>query len=346
MADTPLTYRSAGVDIDEAQRALRTVAPLIRETYTPNVMGGIGGFGGLFSAAFPEIEQPVLVSSIDGVGTKTKLAAMVGYYRGIGADIVNHCVNDILCQGARPVFFLDYYGCSRLDGLIFEEVLSGMAEACQQVGAALIGGETAEMPGVFAEDEFDVVGSIVGVVDASKKLPNGLVEGGDAVIGLASNGLHTNGYSLARRALFEIGGLSVRDGIPGLTTTIGEELVRPHKSYFQTVYPLLQAEAHINAIAHVTGGGLYDNLPRVLPADRRIVIERRAWTPPPLFALIQEVGGISDIEMFRTFNMGIGLVLIADRSSAAGIVQRLNESGESAAIIGEVQAGGQDVQIL
>jgi phosphoribosylformylglycinamidine cyclo-ligase len=346
MSDASLTYRSAGVDIDEAQRALRAVSSRIRDTYTPNVMGGIGGFGGLFSAVFPDIGHPVLVSSIDGVGTKTKLAAMVGSYSGLGKDIVNHCVNDILCQGARPLFFLDYFGCARLDGLIFEEVLSGMAEACREAGAALIGGETAEMPGVFDEHEFDVVGAIVGVVDAERKLPKGKIDSGDAAVGLASNGLHTNGYSLARRALFEMGGLSVRDGVAGLATTIGEELLRPHKSYFPSVFPLLQSEEHIHAIAHITGGGLYDNLPRILPADRRVVIEKRSWTPPPIFSLIQEVGGISDVEMFRTFNMGIGMVLVVDRMAAAGIVQRLNEAGESAAIIGEVQTGSQDVQIL
>lgn len=346
MSEGALTYRSAGVDIDEAQRALRSVAGDIRSTYTDGVMGGIGAFGGMFSALFPDLAHPVLVASTDGIGTKTKIAAMVGEFRGLGKDIVNHCVNDILCQGARPLFFLDYFGCARLEGLVFEEIVRGMVDACCEAGAALIGGETAEMNGVYVEDEFDVVGTVVGVVDAERKLPRGKVEAGDSVIGIASNGLHTNGYSLARRALFEVGGLSVRDPMPGLTTTLGEELIRPHRSYFNSVHPILQETEMIHAVAHVTGGGLYDNLPRVLPSDRRIVIEKRSWTPQPIFHRIQEVGGISDIEMYRTFNMGIGLVLLTDRMVAAGVVQRLNEAGESAAVIGEVQSGSHDVQIL
>jgi phosphoribosylformylglycinamidine cyclo-ligase len=286
------------------------------------------------------------VSSIDGVGTKTKVAAMVGDHSGLGIDIVNHCVNDILCQGARPLFFLDYFGCSRLHGLQFEEILRGMASACLEVGAALIGGETAEMPGVYVEDEIDVVGSVIGVVDFEKKLPRGKMQPGDAVIGIASNGLHTNGYSLARRALFDVGGLSVRDELPGLGATIGEALLRPHKCYFNAVYPLIQENDGIFAVAHITGGGLYDNIPRVLPSDVRVMIERRSWTPLPIFQLIQQTGSIPDSEMYRAFNMGIGMVLIVDRALAPGLVQRLNESGESAAMIGEVQSGANDVQIV
>lgn len=346
MSDAPLTYRDAGVDIDEAQRALRSVVGNIRNTYNENVVAGVGGFGGLFRADFTGAQQPILVSSIDGVGTKTKVAAMVGDYSGLGHDIVNHCVNDILCQGAKPLFFLDYYGCSRLQGLLFEEVVRGMAEACQAVGAALIGGETAEMPGVYTEEEIDVVGAIVGLVDAEKKLPRGKVQAGDSVIGIASSGLHTNGFSLARRSLFEMGGLSVRDKVPGLETTIGEELVRPHKCYFNSVYPILQDTERVYAVAHITGGGLYDNIPRVMPADVRVMIEKRSFTPLPIFQLIQEVGKIPDIEMYRAFNMGIGMVLLVDRMVAPTVVDRLNEAGEAAAIIGEVQAGSHDVQIL
>ena len=341
-----VSYRSSGVDIDEAQRALRSVVPNIKATYSDDVIAGVGGFGGLFRASFDGINHPILVSSIDGVGTKTKVAAMMGRFDGLGYDIVNHSVNDILCQGAKPLFFLDYYGCSRLSGPIFEEIVRSMAHACGEVGAALIGGETAELPGVYHEDEFDVVGSIVGVVDAERKLPRSKVQSGDAVIGIASNGLHTNGYSLARRILFEVGGLSVRDEVPGLNATIGEALLRPHKCYFNSVYPLIQEDESIYAIAHITGGGLYDNVPRVLPADTRVTIEKRAWTPPPIFHLIQEMGNVPESEMFRTFNMGIGMVLIADRMAASGLVQRLNEAGESAAIIGEVQDGSQDVQIF
>lgn len=346
MPDETLTYRDAGVDIDEAHRALRAVLPEIQATYTDRVVHGVGGFGGLFDAHFPNMERPILVSSIDGIGTKTKLAAMTGEFRGLGHDIVNHCTNDILCQGARPLFFLDYFGCSKLSGLAFEEVVGGAAEACRAVGAVLLGGETAEMPGVYHDDEVDVVGAIVGVVDYERRLPRQKMMPADAVIGIASDGLHTNGFSLARRALFEVGGLSTRDAVPGLERTIGEELIRPHRCYFSAIYPLLEEGAPIHGLAHITGGGLYDNIPRALPANLQAVIERRSWTPLPIFRLIQEMGNIPDADMFRSFNMGIGMVAIVSRDAAPGIVQRLNQAGEWAAIIGETQSGPHDVQIV
>lgn len=345
MADQALTYRDAGVDIDEAQRALAQVVPQIKATYTDNVLAGVGGFGGLFRADFPET-RPVLVSSIDGIGTKTRVAAMVGDYTGLGKDIVNHCVNDILCQGARPLYFLDYYGTSRLSSNVFAQVLSGMASACSDVGCALLGGETAEMPGVYHDDEIDIVGAIVGVVDADKKLPRPKPSAGDVLIGLASNGLHTNGFTLARRALFEVGGLSVRDNVAGLNCSIGEELLRPHRSYLNSVYPLVTELGGIYGAAHITGGGLPDNLPRVLASDVQAVIDRRSWTPLPIFSLIQECGNVSDADMFRTFNMGIGMVLVVDREISAAVVQRLNQAGEAAAIIGQIQDGSNDVQIV
>lgn len=346
MPEEPLTYRAAGVDIDEAQRALRGVTAAIQATYTSNVVGGIGSFGGLFHASFPGLAQPVLVSSIDGVGTKTKVAAMVGRFRGLGHDIVNHCVNDILCQGARPLFFLDYFATSKISAPVFEDVVGGAAEACAAVGCALIGGETAEMPGVYHDEEIDLVGAIVGVVDFEKRLPRPNVQPGDALVGIAADGLHTNGFSLARRALFEVGGLSVRDSVPGLATGIGEELLRPHRCYFPSVFPLLQEEFGIRALAHITGGGIAENLPRVLPADVQAVVERRSWTPLPIFRLIQASGNVPDSEMFRTFNMGVGMILVVDRDAAAGVVQQLNQSGEAAAVIGYLQKGSRDVQIL
>ena len=346
MLQDPLTYQSAGVDIDAAQRALRSVSAEIQSTYTDGVVAGVGSFGGLFKGTFEGYERPLLVSSIDGVGTKTKVAAMVGSFKGLGEDIVNHCVNDILCQGAKPLFFMDYFGTSSLSPLVFEEVLHGVTEACRLAGCALLGGETAEMPDVYHDEEVDIVGSIVGVVEADKKLPRGKMEPGDAVIGLASNGLHTNGYSLARKALLEQGGLSVRDIIPELGTTIGEELLRPHKSYLSTVYSLLQDTSSIHAIAHVTGGGLYDNLPRVIPADIQVVIEKRTWTPLPIFKLIQQTGNVPESDMFRTFNMGIGMVLFVDRDAAPAIVQKLVQYGEAAAVIGHIQKGTHDVQII
>ena len=346
MADAPLTYAASGVDIDEAQRVLRAVTGDIRSTQTPDVVGGVGGFGGLFRAAFPGLESPVLVSSIDGVGTKTKVAAMTGRYDGLGYDIVNHCANDVLCQGARPLFFMDYFGCSRLVGGQFEPVVSSVAAACRELGIPLLGGETAEMPGVYHEDEIDLVGAIVGVVDETKRLPRGKLVPGDAVVGLASSGLHTSGYSLARRALFDVGGLSVRDEVPGLNRTVGDELVRPHRAYVNAVLPLLEESDVVKGVVHITGGGFYDNIPRVLTSGVRVILERRAWTPLPIFDLIQRTGNVPDAEMYRVFNMGIGMVLLVERSAAPAIVQRLQASGEAAAVIGEVQAGAKEVQLV
>jgi len=346
MRAEPLTYKDAGVNIDEAQRALRSVVGGIQSTYSSNVISGVGGFGALYRAAFDGLANPILVSSIDGVGTKTKVAAMVGKFRNLGHDIVNHCVNDILCQGARPLFFMDYFGCSRLEGLMFEEVLQGLVEACNNVGASLVGGETAEMPGVYTDSEIDLVGSIVGVVDYDKRLPRGKMSAGDAIVGIMSDGLHTNGYSLARRALFEFGGLSSKDEAPGTGNSIGDELLRPHRCYFNSIHPILQDTDSIYAVAHITGGGLYDNMPRVMPSDVRAVIERRSWNVLPIFTLIQTVGNIPDHEMFRAFNMGIGMVLFCDRYAAPGIVERLNAAGEQATIVGEVQEGPHDVQIV
>ncbi|MBI1756343.1 MAG: phosphoribosylformylglycinamidine cyclo-ligase [Fimbriimonas ginsengisoli] len=347
MPDEPLTYAAAGVNIDESERALRAVVGGIQATYNENVLGGVGGFGGLYRANFSGLNEPVLVSSIDGVGTKTKVAAMVGRFSDLGRDIVHHCVNDILCQGARPLFFLDYFGTSRLSGLVFEEILGGMSAACTEVGMALIGGETAEMRGIYVDDEIDLVGAIVGVVDREKKLPRPKMMPGDVVVGLQSDGLHTNGFSLARRALFEVGGLSVRDEVPGLGgVTLGDELLRPHRCYFRALYPLLQEFEGIRAVAHITGGGIYDNLPRVMPPDIRAAIERRAWTPPPIFKLIQSIAEVPDQEMFRTFNMGIGMVLFLERDLASAVIQRLHMAGESASVIGELQKGAHDVQIL
>ncbi|MBS1704340.1 MAG: phosphoribosylformylglycinamidine cyclo-ligase [Armatimonadetes bacterium] len=346
MSEHSLTYSAAGVHIDEAQRVLRNVIPEIRQTHNEQVMASIGGFGAMFSGQFPGIERPVLVSSIDGVGTKTRVAAMAGDFSGIGMDLVNHCVNDILCQGAKPLFFLDYYGCSHIHSEVFEAIVRGMVQSCSSVNCALIGGETAELPGTYVDDEVDIVGTIVGVVDADQKLPRPKMKAGDFVIGLASDGLHTNGYSLARKAIFEVGGMSVRDAMPGLSTTIGEELLRPHRCYYNSIYPILQDSPDIYAMAHITGGGLTDNIPRVLPSDIKVVLERRSWSVLPIFNLIQDIAHVPWPEMYKTFNCGIGMVLIVNRDVAPAIVQRLNQAGETAMVIGEVQRGGQEVQIV
>ena len=339
-----LTYASAGVNIDEAQRALRGVVGNIRATQGDRVVGGIGGFGALFKGLFPEMQNPLLVSSIDGVGTKTKVAAMAGDYSNLGRDIVNHCVNDILCQGAHPLFFLDYYGCSQLSAETFEAVVNGMAASCGDIGCALIGGETAEMPGVYHDEEVDIVGTIVGVVDDALKFPR-QVSAGDAIIGLASNGLHTNGFSLARRALFEVGGLSVRDLVPGTEQSIADALLAPHRCYYNAIKPWLGENSPLHAIAHLTGGGFFDNIPRVLGPNTRVMIEKRSWTPLPIFDLIQQMGNIGETEMYRTFNMGIGMVLVVDRFYVDQILTHMRENGENAAVIGEVLAGSTDVQL-
>ncbi len=341
----PTTYQSAGVDIDGANRALRAVTAEIYATHSESVIGGIGGFGGLFRASFPDFEQPVLVSSIDGVGTKTKVAAMVGSYRGLGHDIVNHCVNDILCQGASPLFFLDYFASERLESDVFEDILIGMAEACRLTGTSLIGGETAEMPGVYVDNEIDIVGTIVGVVDFEKRLPRQKTRVGDLMIGIASSGLHTNGYTLARRALFELGGLSILDQPDGLERPIGEELLIPHKCYYQSLHPLLQNES-IRCLAHITGGGFYDNIPRILPSDAHAKIDKRSWEPPQIFRLIQALGSVPDAEMYRAFNMGIGMVVIVDRDAAPSLILDIEKEGDHAAVIGEITAGAHDVSII
>ncbi len=346
MSEDRLSYASAGVDIEQAQRSLRSVTDKIQSTHNESVIGGIGAFGAMFSGTFADAAQPVLVSSIDGVGTKTKVATMVGDYSGLGRDIVNHCVNDILCQGAKPLFFLDYFGCSRLDGITFEQVVGGAAEACEEVGCALVGGETAEMPGVYADGEVDIVGTIVGLVDFEKRLPRAKASSNDRLIGIASNGLHTNGFSLARRALFEVGGYSVRDQMPDGDETIGEALLRPHLCYYNQIYPLLSEFDGIYGLAHITGGGLYDNLPRVLPVDMQAKIIRRSWTPLPIFQLIQQAGDIPDVEMYRAFNMGIGMVMVVSAEQADTVVERLNAAGCHAAEIGKLQPGPKDVQII
>lgn len=347
MSDARLSYADAGVNIDEAQAALASVGDAIKATHGPAVLGGVGGFGGLFEASFSGMARPVLVSSIDGVGTKTKIAEMTGDWSGIGRDIVNHCINDILCQGARPLFFLDYFGCAHLDASVFNQVVGGAAAACGAAGCALIGGETAEMPGVYHDGEVDVVGSVVGVVDYERRLPKPMASAGDRLIGIASNGLHTNGYSLARKAIFDKGGLSVRDQLPGSEMTIGEALLLPHKCYFNSVYPLLQEFPSILAAAHITGGGLADNLPRVMTASNlTFKVNRRAWEPLPIFRLIQALGGVDDAEMYRAFNMGIGMVLVVQQEDASAVVDRLNATGEHAAEIGKLQPGPLEVEIV
>lgn len=345
MPDEELTYKSAGVDIDAMAGAIHQMKESVRSTYTSSVLTDVGAFGGMFSLRGVGCDDPVLVSSIDGVGTKVKIASLVGKYDTIGADLVNHCINDILVQGARPLFFLDYFATARLEQRVLVDVVKGMADACRDAGCVLIGGETAEMPGVYREGEFDLAGSIVGVVERSRIIDGSLVTAGDVVIGLASSGLHTNGYSLVRKLLLEQCEMKVDQYVPELGKVLGDELLEPHRCYYKAVAAIM-AEYDVNAMAHLTGGGFYDNIPRVLPEDCQVTLERRNWGTQPIFKLIQDRGGISDKEMYRTFNMGVGLVMITPKEQAVDIVAKLIELGETAWIIGEVHKGGREVAVL
>ncbi len=346
MANDPITYRDAGVDIDEMNTAVLRMREHVRSTFTPQVLTDVGSFGGMFGLGLDGVSEPVLVGSIDGVGTKVRVAAAMGVHDTIGADLVAHCVNDILVQGARPLFFLDYFATGKLVQEIVVEVVKGLAAGCRTAGCALIGGETAEMPGVYQDGEYDLAGCIVGIVDRSRIIDGRSIEPGDAVIGLASAGLHTNGYSLARHVLFDSAGLSPESTPPQLAgRSVGEVLLAPHRSYAQSVLPLLD-RFRVKGIAHITGGGLYENIPRILPADCSVTVDRRLWTSPPIFTYIQELGNVPDAEMYRTFNMGIGLVLIVERDETIEVMAELANAGETPSLIGEVHRGVHEVDIL
>jgi len=343
--DKRATYKGAGVDIDAGNEAVLRMKEYIKSTFTPGVLTEIGTFGGMYELNLSEVERPVLVSSIDSVGTKLKVAFMMNRHDTIGHDLVNHCINDILVQGAKPLFFLDYFGTGQLSPSVVVEVIKGLSEACRNAGCALIGGETAELPGMYLAGEYDLAGCIVGLVDRSKVVDGSKVLPGDILVGIASNGLHTNGYSLVRHIFFERARLRVDQHVPGLGMPLGEELLKPHRSYAQPVHALLE-EFDIHGMAHITGGGFYDNIPRALPADCQAAVERRSWEVPPVFRLIQEIGSIAEPEMYRTFNMGVGYVLVVPREQATAIVARLAGMGETSYMIGEVRKGSREVQVL
>jgi len=307
-------YARAGVDVDLANKLKRDIGAFVRQTHGPQVLGKIGGFGGLFRASFPGMREPVLVASVDGVGTKLKIAFAMDKHDTVGADLVNHCVNDIAVLGARPLFFLDYIGCERLEPHVFQQLLRGLSRACRGAGCALLGGETAQMPGMYRKGEYDLAGCIVGVVDRTKIIDGKKIKPGDVVLGLASNGLHTNGYSLARKILFEKMRLKPSSPLPGSRITVGEELLRVHKNY----QPLLAKVpvGAIKALAHITGGGLIDNLPRILPSNCDTVIETKSWRVPRIFQLLEESGKIDPQEMYQVFNMGIGMVVVVSERDA------------------------------
>ena len=308
-------YAAAGVDVDLGNRVKSGIQAMVKGTHGPEVLGSIGGFGGLFRPNFKGMKDPVLVSSADGVGTKLKLAFMSGRHDTVGQDLVNHCVNDIAVIGARPLFFLDYIGAEKLEPHVFEQLLRGFARACKAAGCAIVGGETAQMPGMYHAGEYDLVGTIVGVVDRPKLLDGAKIKAGDVILGLPSNGLHTNGYTLARKVLFEVMKLTLSDTLPGLPKPLGEELLRVHRNY----QPLLASlpAGMVKGLAHITGGGLVDNLPRVLPAACDAVIDTHAWQIPAIFQYIQSGGGIDEAEMYQVFNMGIGMTVIVSPKDAA-----------------------------
>jgi phosphoribosylformylglycinamidine cyclo-ligase len=327
-------YRQAGVNIDAGNETVRRIKALARQTYTSGVISGVGSFGGLF-ALDRNVADPVLVASADGVGTKLKVAFMAGVHDTIGVDLVNHCVNDVLVQGARPLFFLDYLATGRLAPDVAEQIVTGIARACEDNGCALLGGETAEMPGFYADGEYDVAGFIVGLVGRAKVVDGRAIEAGDCLIALPSSGLHTNGYSLARKIAFEHLGLRVESYVAELGETVGAALLRPHRTYLRAVAPLLET-GWIKGMAHITGGGITENLPRTLPDGRGFRLDRESWSVPPLFQWLQRAGAVGDDEMFRAFNMGVGLVVVASASQANEILARLRSAGERPWLLGHV----------
>jgi phosphoribosylformylglycinamidine cyclo-ligase len=332
-------YASAGVDVVLGNRLKRHIQPLVKHTHGPEVLGKIGGFGGLFRANFSRLREPILVASIDGVGTKLKIAFAMNKHDTVGADLVNHCLNDIAVLGAGPLFFLDYIGCEKLDPSIFQQLLRGFSRACRSAGCALIGGETAQMPGMYREGEYDLAGCIVGVVDRPKIIDGHKIRPGDVVLSLASNGLHTNGYSLARKILFEKMRLKVSSRLPGSTITVGEELLRVHKNY----QPLLGRvpSGMIKGLAHITGGGLIDNLPRILPTNCDAVIDTKSWRLPAIFQILQQNGNVDPKEMYQVFNMGIGMVAIVAPRDAVKVMGILR-----AKRIGRIEHGAGKVRLL
>ena len=330
-----MTYADAGVDIDAGNALVERIKPHVARTHRPGVLGGLGGFGGLFEIPVDRFEAPVMVSGADGVGTKLRLAIELGIHNTIGIDLVAMCVNDILVAGAEPLWFLDYYGTGKLDVDTAADVVAGIAEGCVQAGAALLGGETAEMPGMYADNDYDLAGFAVGVVEKSKIIDGSSVQAGDTIIGLASSGPHSNGFSLIRKVLESADSGSPLEAKLG-DTTLGLALLAPTRIYVKSIQTLLSNHT-IKAMAHITGGGLSENIPRVLPSDTRALVDRAAWHMPPVFSWLQNEGGISDDEMLRTFNCGIGMALIVNTSDVDNIINALAELGESACVIGHIE---------
>lgn len=336
-----ITYADAGVNIDQANRTKQRIKYLAHKTFTKGVLSEIGGFGGLFSVDKKYVD-PVLVSSVDGVGTKLKVAFEMNVHHTVGGDLVNHCVNDIAVQGATPLFFMDYLATGTLEPEIAEKIVAGLAEACKHNGCALIGGETAEMPGFYPKGEYDLAGFIVGVVERDKIINGKTVEVGDCVLGLPSYGLHTNGYSLARKLLFEVAGYSPETFVSEMKNKVGNELMRPHRSYWSIVRKLIAGEC-VSALAHITGGGITENLPRVLPKGTAAVIELGTWPVLPIFEHLQKLGNVAQEEMLRTFNMGLGMLVVVPAKKFKKAQTLLERAGEKFYSVGRIVKGDRKV---
>jgi len=344
--DTPgtkMTYAASGVDIDAATQAKKRIRRLARTTFTPGVLTDIGSFGALFRLDSGRYAEPLLVSSCDGVGTKLKVAFMTGIHDTVGYDLVSHCVSDIMVQGARPLYFLDYIACGKLEPGVVEQVVSGLARGCRETGCALIGGETAEMPDFYSPGEYDLAGFIVGVVDRSRLIDGSQIRPGDVLLGLSSAGLHTNGYSLARRLFFDRLKLGPADRVPELNATVSEVLLAPHRSYCSLLEPLLDSGV-LRGLAHITGGGITDNLPRILPEGTGAVVRRGSWPVTPVFEYIREHGGVDDAEMYRTFNMGIGMIVVVSPEDVETVASDFAARGETCHQIGEIVPGDRTVR--
>lgn len=339
----PLSYRDAGVDIERADEAVRRIAPLARATARAEVLGGIGAFAA-FVRVPPGLREPVLVSSTDGVGSKLKVAFLAGRHDTVGIDLVAMGVNDVLVHGAAPLYFLDYLGMARVDPARVEAIVRGVAEGCRRAGCALVGGETAELPDLYAEGEYDLAGFAVGVVERDRLVDGRRVRPGDTVLGLASSGLHSNGFSLARRIVFGTLGLGIEAVLPGLARTVADEMLEPTLIYVSSVQAILE-RVDVRAMAHITGGGLLGNVPRVLPEGCRALIRRSAWKVPAIFELLREAGRVDEREMFRTFNMGIGFVLVVPAADTSRARVLLTEAGETVVDLGEVIAGERGVEL-
>ncbi len=341
----PITYSDAGVDIDAATRATDKIKELAKRTFNDRTLSEIGSFGGMFDGAFPQLRQPVLVASADGVGTKLKIAFLTGVHNTVGRDLVNHCVNDILVQGARPLFFLDYVATGKLVPDVVASVVEGVADGCRENGCVLLGGETAEMPDLYSSGEYDVAGFIVGVADKELVIDGKRITEGDVLIALPSVGLHTNGYSLARKLFFDVAGYGVADKVQELGMTVGEALLQPHISYFKPIAPLLD-DGLIKGLAHITGGGLTDNIPRILPDGCSVEIRKGSWPILPVFDLMQQIGNVSEAEMYRTFNMGAGMVVITAAQDAEQVKKQIEATGSATYEIGLVTRGPKEVTFV